>query len=85
MSEAENLIRKKYDELCTKRDAVNARVTPLRKRLDAANEAVCKAQAEATRLAEEIQAIRGGQSWIDLKCEIGLLAKALSGRQKPPE
>lgn len=85
LSETEALLMARYKELCAKRDKVNAKIAPIQSQLDAANEKVNKAKDEARSLADEIQKLRGGQSWLDLKREIGLLAKSLSGKFKVPE
>lgn len=75
----ENL-QARYTELCAKRDEVNLRAAPLQRDLDAANAEAQAANARARKLADAIQALRGGQEWLELKREIGLIAKALSGR-----
>lgn len=73
-------LKSRYIELCAKRDAVNEKVELLQPDLDAANRKVQDAQQEAARIAAAIQALRGDESWIAMKKEIGLLAKALSGK-----
>lgn len=73
----QDLLAARYYELCDQRDAVNAESAPIQEKLDAANAKVQKAQAEATALAAQIQALRGGQKWLDLKKEIGTIANAL--------
>jgi len=74
------MLQARYAELCAKRDEVNGRVAPLQKDLDAANMEAQVANAKARKIADAIQALRGGQEWLDIKREIGLIAKALSGK-----
>ena len=57
--------------------AVNAKNEPLERQLDAANADVAAAQERANALAAQIDANRGGQKWIDMKYQIGVLARAL--------
>lgn len=71
-------LRERYDSLCAKRDAVNAKTAPLKVKIEAANAKVIAAQAEADKLAAEINAARGGADWLDLKKEIGALARAVN-------
>ena len=73
-------MRAKLDALVAQRDAVNAQIAPIQVSLDAANTKVSEAQAVALDLAAQIQALRGGQPWLDLKRDIALLSKALSGK-----
>lgn len=67
----------RYWALADQRDAVNVKVAPLQAELDVANADVQAAQAKANALAGQIDALRGGQKWLDLKREIGVLARAL--------
>lgn len=71
-------LRERYDSLCAKRDAVNAKIAPLKVKLEAANAKVIAAQAEADKLAVQINEARGGAEWLDLKKEIGALARAVN-------
>lgn len=77
MTTTTEMLAARYYELCDQRDAVNAQIDPIQKELDAANLRVEAAQAEAQKLADRIQALRGGQKWLDLKKEIGQLANAM--------
>lgn len=72
--------RAKHAELCAKRDAVNAEVAKVQVKLNEALAKEAEAKSEVDMLAAEIQVLRGGQSWLDLKKEIGALAKLLSGK-----
>lgn len=74
-----NALRDKYDRLCQQRDETVERVAPVQRKLEAVNARIQLLNAEAEKLAAEIQALRGGESWLHLKKEIGVLAKALSG------
>ena len=71
--------RDRYESLCAQRDATNARVAPLLADLTEANAAVVEAQARANKIAEQVATLRGGEQWLVLKKEIGMLARALSG------
>lgn len=82
MTTTNEMIVARYYDLCDQRDAVNAKIVPFQKELDAANTKVQEAQAEAVAIADKIQALRGGQKWLDLKKEIGSIASAL--RRIPP-
>lgn len=88
-------IQARYKELCDKRDAVYARIDQkrpsglvglftgnysLREQLDEANLEVIRAQERANKLAAKINEIRGGEEWLKLKKEIGLLAALMSKR-----
>lgn len=70
--------RARYEQLCARRDEANAKAAPLMAQLEAANARAQEAQNEANALAAKIQEIRGGEAWIPLKKEIGILAKTLS-------
>ena len=72
--------RARLAELVAKRDEKNAKVAGLVKAKDEANAEAQAANARALALAAEIQKVRGGQSWLDLKKEIGALSKLLSGK-----
>lgn len=69
----------RYEALCRQRDATNERVRPLLEKREALNQEIQAAQAEALAISAQVDAIRGGETWLDLKKEIGMLAKALSG------
>lgn len=71
-------MRARYKELCERRDAVNKVVDPLRaKRAEAVARAE-KAKLEAEELTRQITDARGGgEAWIALKKEIGLLARVV--------
>ncbi len=71
----------RYAELCALRDAVNAEVAPIQAELDAANARCEAARLEAAALAAKIDDLWGREKWIALKKEIGVLAKALSGKR----
>lgn len=74
-----DVMREEYERLCQQRDTVNERTAPLQRRLDAVNANIQALSVEAERVAAEIQAVRGGESWLHLKKQIGVMAKALSG------
>lgn len=71
----------RYAELCALRDAVNAANAPLEEALAAKCADMEKLRVEAEALSAQIDDIRGRARWIALKKEIGVLAKALSGKQ----
>ncbi len=71
----------RYDELCALRDEVNEKNAPLEAQLDAANAEAEAARLRAQELADQIDDNRGRALWIAMKKEIGVLAKALSGRR----
>lgn len=77
---AEVVMRRRYQSLCEVRDRINAEVKPQQDYLDKANAKVAAAQAEAKAFSDKINEIRGGEEWLQLKKEIGLLARALSGK-----
>lgn len=79
--------------LIQKRDETNAKIETsptklgglfkglsLREQLDEANAEVQEAQDKANSIAAQIQEVRGGAAWLELKKEIALLSKALSGK-----
>ncbi len=71
-------LKERYTRLCALRDAANAAVAPFQSQLDAVNLKIESMRAEATALAAQIQAARGGgENWLKLKKEIGVLANAL--------
>ena len=72
--------RKKLAELVAQRDELNAQVADLQARKVAAADEAQRYNNLANDLAAQVQAIRGGQSWIDLKKLIGALSKMLSGK-----
>lgn len=74
-------LKERYKELCDFRDRVNAVCAPVQQALDVANTQVARAQAEAHELAARIQEIRGGEKWLDLKRQIGELARAISPKR----
>ncbi len=71
----------RYAELCALRDSVNATNAPLEAELEQVNAAAEAARVRAAEIAAQIDANRGGQAWIDLKRDIGALARSLSGRK----
>ncbi len=71
----------RYEELCALRDSVNEKNAPLEEQLTAANAEAEAARVRAHALAEQIDANRGNALWLAMKKEIGILAKALSGRR----
>jgi hypothetical protein len=75
-SKASDLRLASYRELCSVRDAVNAKVAPVQLALDRAIIATQKAQADELRLAAQIDTL-WGEDWIALKREIANLARSL--------
>lgn len=69
----------RYAELCHQRDAVNAKNDPIEAKLAKINAQVCSLQEEARKLAAQIDDNRGREKWLELKKEIAMLARALSG------
>lgn len=77
------VVKARYDELCALRDSINSQVAPLRKQLETeANEAEA-ARVKSMVTAKELFDKRGGSKWFQLKKEIGILAKTLSGILPP--
>lgn len=74
-------MQERYDELCALRDKVNAANAPLELQLDDANKKANAAREAAEAIAMRIDSNRGNERWIALKKEIGVLAKALSGKR----
>lgn len=72
-------MKARYTELCARRDAVNKQNEPLEEKLDAQNAVVTKEQTKAHAIAAEIDVNRGGEEWLALKKELGMLARALTG------
>lgn len=72
----------RYAELCALRDSVNAAAAPIQAQLDAANARAEQARVEAAGLAAQIDDLWGREKWVALKKEIGVLAKALSGKAR---
>jgi uncharacterized coiled-coil DUF342 family protein len=80
MSKALEAMKARYNELVKKRNDLNAMVGPIKAKIDKVNAAIQEKQAEAEALVKQLNHMRGGADWIDLKKEIALLAKALSGK-----
>lgn len=77
-----------YAELCAERDRRNALNVDLQRELDEVNALAEKARLRAMELAAQIEKNWGGAEWIEMKKQIGLLAKALSkpdGKEKATE
>jgi uncharacterized protein involved in exopolysaccharide biosynthesis len=72
-------LKDQYDKLCAQRDDAYAKARPLEDRLTAVNVRIAELNAEATALASQIEDI-WGPSWLSLKKQIGVLAKALSAK-----
>lgn len=71
-------LQERYARLCAIRDAAKAAVGPFQSQLDEINTKIQSMQAEANALAAQIQAARGGgEKWLLLKREIGILANML--------
>lgn len=79
MTEAVVKMKSRYAALCKKRDEVNKTIQPLKDEIAKLNDEIIKKQDQVAEKVRSMNQIRGGQNWIDLKKEIGLLAKALSG------
>lgn len=77
---AEVIMQRRYKNLCEVRDRINAENRPRQIQLDELNASIQAAQAEAAAVSAKIDEVRGGVEWLQLKKEIGLLARALSGR-----
>lgn len=71
-------VRVRYKEACAERDAIEKKVAPLRSKLTKAAEEAEAYRVKAMKVAEELNAARGGASWFVLKKEIGRLAKVIS-------
>ena len=72
----------RYAELCALRDSVNAEIAPIQAQLDEANARAEQARVQAAELAAQIDSLWGREKWVALKKEIGVLAKALSGKSR---
>lgn len=71
-------LEQEYAEACAQRDAVNAKVAPLRAALDGINGQAEQLRLKAADLAAQIDVDRGGgEAWLALKQRIGKLASAL--------
>lgn len=79
MTEAVVRMKSRYAALCKKRDEVNSATQPLKDTIAKLNAEIIERQDKVAEKVRELNQIRGGQTWLDLKKEIGLLAKALSG------
>jgi hypothetical protein len=75
-----DMMKARYAELCAKRDEVNAAVASKLAEVERLNQVANEASAKAAALAQEVSNERGGQEWLVLKREIGMLARALSGK-----
>lgn len=74
-------VRVAYDAACAERDAIEARVAPLRAKARAAADESEKFRVKAMDAHAELVAARGGNaSWFALKKRIGTLAKLLGGK-----
>jgi hypothetical protein len=73
-------LRNRYQQLCAKRDEVEARIAPLRAQLADAQVAAERARVYCQECADRLSEARGGKSWFTLKKNIGILAKALGGK-----
>lgn len=72
--------RQKLASLTAKRDETNALVAALLGQKEELNKQAEEYRLEAERIAREIDRLRGGQAWIDLKKHIAALSKLLSGK-----
>lgn len=79
MTEAVVRMKSRYAALLRKRDETNIAVQPLKDEIAKLNSEIIARQDKVAERVRELNQIRGGQTWLDLKKEIGLLAKALSG------
>ncbi len=88
--QAQNADRKERDQLIRRLARAEAAMDGLRAiaqesamlaQLDEANARCEAARVEAAALAERIEQVWGKRKWIALKKEIGVLAKALSGKR----
>lgn len=73
-------LRARYDAACEERDAIEARIAPLREELRKAADKAEEYRVAAMKVAAELDQARGGKKWFELKREIGWLAKALGGK-----
>jgi predicted nuclease with TOPRIM domain len=71
------LLLARYYELCDKRDAVNAEVAPHQQQLDEINAEIARLQELAINKKGDIEALRDGPAWLDLKSEIVRIAAVL--------
>lgn len=72
--------KKRYQQLCTRRDEIENKIKPLRKQLADAQVIAENARVHCTTIAQQLYDARGGADWFRLKKEIGLLAKAIGGK-----
>ena len=70
-------LQAEYASACAERDAVNAANAATEAELEKANAEAEAARVRALALAEQIDAKRGGQAWLDLKRRIGRLANSI--------
>lgn len=73
-------MKARYDELCKQRDALNEQAAPARAEMErCANESE-KWRVQAMEARTKVDEARGGRdTWFELKKEIGILARMLSG------
>lgn len=70
-------LKDQYDKLCAQRDAKYVEAQPYEDQLTDINTQIDKLQIRQRELANQIETIWGGPSWISLKKQIAALAKAL--------
>lgn len=75
--DTKELLVARYRELTAKRDAINEQAKPLQAQLDEINAESERLRVAAMDKKADIEALRDGPAWLDLKREIGILANVL--------
>lgn len=76
-------MQKRYEELCGIRDMVLQETAEERKRAEEAANVAEAHRVKSIELSKALYDKRGGEKWFQLKKEIGILAKCLSGTLPP--
>jgi uncharacterized coiled-coil DUF342 family protein len=78
MSSTQDVLRRRFAEACSERDAISKQVTPLRDQRDAILTKAHAASAKAEPLTRQIRQIEA--PLYDLNNEIATISRALSGK-----
>ncbi len=82
MSETLKVVQARYDDLCAKRDAVNANLVGIKDEMAKARAKMVAAHKECEKLVVQLNDTRGRESWLALKKEIRQLADAIMVMKK---
>ena len=78
MVNTQDLLRKRFSEACAERDAIAAKVAPLRDHRDAILAKAAAAAAKADPVTAQIRALQG--PLFELHNEIATISRALGGK-----